>query len=351
MESVLEVCDFCKMGCNGVIFKPEMHIPEKYAYLCRKYFQTDSLHIPKMKTKRQVIDFFKSNHFASSEDCEMVSLFCQNNCGLTPKDFPTFTEPGTVNSQTFIDWYRDGFGIGDMVLDKETGSYHVVNSSSISPVSSCAILSNLEKTGKKWKPKSEEFDPAALSSISDIDNKAMTIMLAEQGYEFDYEKKSLREKYLPEINERVEFSRGSYVGLGVVRSINPIENSIEFYCYFVYNDKKIGYSMHEVGVCDVMSFQFNPMTVVAARRLNRELEKFGKVWNDKLHRIEPVDPKVAKGEKYWYISDKMKVVGDREKDTPTSHFRYIAGNYFKSYDEALEYLGQFQEILRDRLAK
>ena len=281
----------------------------------------------------------------------MVSLFCQNNCGLTPKDFPTFTEPGDINSQTFIDWYRNGFGIGDIVLDEKTGSHHVVNSSSISPVSSCAILSNLEKTGKKWKPKSTKLSINTLKDVDEIDNKAMTIMLAEQGWEFDYEKKTLRKKYLPEINERVEFCRGNYVGLGVVRSINPVENSIEFFCYFIYSDRKIGYSMHESGVCDVMSFQFNPMTIVAARRLNRELEKFGKTWNDKLHRIEPVKLEVDKGEKYWYISDKMTVKGDREKGTPTSHFRYIAGNYFQSYEEALEYLGKFNEILRDRLAK
>ena len=304
-----------------------------------------------MKTKRQVIDFFKSNHFATAEDCEMVSLFCQNNCGLTPKDFPTFTTPGSINSQTFIEWYRNGFGIGDIVFEKETGSYYVVSNSSITSIQLCAILSNLCKTGKKWKPNNVELDTTTLSSVSEIENKAMIISLAEQGYEFDYEKKVLREKYIPEINERVEFSRDNYIGLGVVRSINPVENSIEFFCYFIYSDKKIGYSMHESGVCDVMSFQFNPMTVVAARRLNRELERFGKVWNDKLHRVEPIDPKVAKGEKYWYISDKMTVVTDREKGTPTSHFRYIAGNYFKSYDEALEYLGRFHELLRDRLAK
>lgn len=304
-----------------------------------------------MKTKRQVIDFFKSNHFTTAEDGEMVSLFCQNNCGLTPKDFPTFTETGAINSQTFIEWYRNGFGIGDIVLDEASGSYHVVSNSSISNIHSCAILSNQEGAGKEWKPESTKLSVDALKGINEIGNKAMTIMLAEQGYEFDYEKKTLRKKYIPEINERVEFCRGNYVGLGVVRSINPVENSIEFFCYFIYSDKKIGYSMHEPGVCDVMSFQFNPMTIVAARRLNRELERYGKVWNDKLHRIEPLDPKVAKGEKYWYISDKMKVVGDREKGTPTSHFRYIAGNYFKSYDEALEYLGRFQEILRDRLAK
>lgn len=281
----------------------------------------------------------------------MVSLFCQNNCGLTPKDFPTVTTPGSINSQTFIEWYRSGFGIGDIVFEEETGSYYVVSNSSTTCIQSCAILSNLCKTGKKWKPNNVELDATTLSSVSEIENKAMTISLAEQGYEFDYEKKTLRKKYIPEINERVEFSRGNYIGLGVVRSINPVENSIEFFCYFIYSDKKIGYSMHESGVCDVMSFQFNPMTVVAARRLNRELEKYGKVWNDKLHRIEPIDPKVAKGEKYWYISDKMAVVTDREKGTPTSHFRYIAGNYFKSYDEALEYLGKFHELLRDRLAK
>lgn len=304
-----------------------------------------------MKTKRQVIDFFKSNHFATAEDCEMVSLFCQNNCGLTPKDFPTFTTSGSINSQTFIEWYRSGFGVGDIVFEKKTGSYYVVSSSSIANIQSCAILSNLCKTGKKWKPNDVKLDATTLSNVSEIENKAMTISLAEQGYEFDYEKKTLRKKYIPEINERVEFSRDNYIGLGVVRSINPVENSIEFFCYFIYSDKKIGYSMHESGVCDVMSFQFNPMTVVAARRLNRELEKYGKVWNDKLHRVEPIDPKVAKGEKYWYISDKMTVVTDREKGTPTSHFRYIAGNYFKSYDEALEYLGKFHELLRDRLAR
>lgn len=304
-----------------------------------------------MKTKRQVIDFFKSNHFATAEDCEMVSLFCQNNCGLTPKDYPTFTEPGAINSQTFIEWYRNGFGIGDIVLDEATGSYHVVSDSSISNIHSCAILSNLRETEKEWKPESTKLSVDTLKGINEIDNKAMTIMLAEQGYEFDYEKKTLRKKYLPEINERVEFCRGNYVGLGVVRSINPVENSIEFFCYFIYSDRKIGYSMHESGVCDVMSFQFNPMTIVAARRLNRELEKFGKVWNDKLHRIEPMKLEVDKGEKYWYISDKMTVKGDREKGTPTSHFRYIAGNYFQGYEEALEYLGKFNEILRDRLAK
>ena len=50
-------------------------------------------------------------------------------------------------------------------------------------------------------------------------------------------------------------------------------------------------------------------------------------------------------------SNKMKLVQDKEKDTPTSHFRYIAGNYFLDYDEALGYLSNFNELLRNRLAK
>lgn len=42
MKSVLEVYDFCKMSHNDVIFKQEMNIPEKYAYLCPKNFPSDS---------------------------------------------------------------------------------------------------------------------------------------------------------------------------------------------------------------------------------------------------------------------------------------------------------------------
>lgn len=299
-----------------------------------------------MKSKKQISAFFESNKFSSLEDCQLISVYCQQNSGFTPTELPVFDEPGDINAQMFLDWFRDGFGIGDIVLDGETGSFCMICSSSVSEVMVCASCSK-----DRWKILDE---PIAISNPTHIDEQtsdSLVFLLSSQGYEFDYEKKNIRKKYIPEVNERVEFSKGDFRGLGVVRSINPAANTIEFYCYFIYNNKEIGYSMHESGICDVMSYQFNPMTVVALRRMNRELNRFGKLWNDKLHRIEPVEVMAKKGELYWYISDKMKIVTDREKNTPTSRFRYIAGNYFTSYEEALEVCGLLNEILRDRLAR
>lgn len=303
-----------------------------------------------MKTKKQIIAFLKANKFTTAEDCELVSLFCQNNCGLTPKEFPTFDEPGDINSQMFLDWFKNGFGIGDVAKD-DSGCLHVVCSSSVNSVLSCANLSNLGETGKKWNVKNETLDHKILSHVDDDMLKRCVTSLGMVGYEIDFDSCKLRKKYIPACNERVEFFYKDQRGIGVVRSVNESENSIEMFCYFDYNDKSVGYSMHETGMCDVCGWHFKPMNVIAQRRLNRELGRYDKVWNEKLHRVEPLNPKAEKGKPYYYISDKMTVVTDRERNTQTSHFRYLAGNYFLSHEEALEYLAKFVDILRDRLAK
>ena len=312
--------------------------------------QLISTSLTKMKTKKQILAFLKANKFTTAEDCELVSLYCQNSCGLTPKDFPTFDEPGDINAQMFLEWFKNGFGIGDIAKDS-SGDLNVVCSSSVDSVVSCAFLSNSLETGKKWTIKSRTLDPKELSHVCDDTLKRCVTSLGMFGREIDFDTCKLRKKYIPACNERVEFFYKDQRGIGVVRSINEAENSIELFCYFDYNDKSIGYSMHETGVCDVCGWHFKPMNIIAQRRLNRELGRFDKVWNEKLHRVEPVNPKAKKGENYWYISDKMTVVTDREKVTPTSHYRYLAGNYFLSHDEALVYLSKFTEILRDRLAK
>lgn len=304
-----------------------------------------------MKTKKQILAFLKTAQFATAKDCEAVSLFCQNNCGLTPKDFPTFTEPGKETSQTFIEWYKNGFGVGEFART-DKGSLVLVVNALHNKTATCINLSKLEKTGKKWEPALTERRCSSLTKIENGEEQlGHSIWLSKNGWEFDYERQDLREKHIPVMNERVEFSKGDYSGIGVVRSVNPSENTVELYCYFIYNDKRLGHSMHEKGICDLHSFQFNPMTVVALRRMNRELARYGKTWNDKLHRIEPLQVKAEKGQPYCYINDKLVVAHDREKGTPTSHFRYIAGNYFTDENEALRYLDVITEILRDRLAK
>lgn len=158
-------------------------------------------------------------------------------------------------------------------------------------------------------------------------------------------------KFVPKINDRVLIWNQNDTKLGVIRAICPDTNEVELYCWFDYKMKKCAYSMHEKDAVTFHEYHFEPMSIIAQRRLNTELNKYGKVWYDKLHRIEPLEVKVAVGQHYWYINDKMKIVQETEKGTPTSHFRYIAGNYFNKHSEALDYLEKMVELLRDRLTK
>lgn len=75
-----------------------------------------------------------------------------------------------------------------------------------------------------------------------------------------------------------------------------------------------------------------------------------KVWKDALGRIEPLEYEVKEGEPYWYIDDKLSVVKKIEKCTPTSKKRYLAGNYFITYESALNMLSKIRSIINDFLA-
>ena len=61
--------------------------------------------------------------------------------------------------------------------------------------------------------------------------------------------------------------------------------------------------------------------------------------------------KAEKGERYWYITDKMSVASDTEKGTVTSHKRYLAGNYFRKEEDAVRILSEEMEIRRNFLAE
>lgn len=300
-----------------------------------------------MKTKKQVLSYLQEHNFSTPSDLNLVIAFCQQERLLTPKEFPTFTTPGTENAQSFIEWFEHGFGCGDIAADENTGCFVLISNNDLNNVEVCASRYSYGD----WSFDKAIYPANDFSHVDDDTAENMIIELAVHGWEFDYENMGVRKKFIPEINDRIEFSKGDHVGLGVVRDIDATSGAIELYCYFWYDTKEIGYNMHETEVCDLYSFQHNLQTIVATRRMNRELNKLGKIWNDKLHRVEPITCKAAKGEKYFYISDKMKIVQDKEKDTPTSHFRYIGGNYFLTHEEAKECLDKFGEILRNRLAR
>lgn len=315
-----------------------------------------------MKSQFQTLSFL-SNYSPKSElDLEMIASFLEKRHKIAPKHLTFSSQPDAeaLDVQSFLQWFESGYGASDIAVHNNApvilGNCTYTTATVIGTISDNAI--NLCQTPI---PVSELTQPTPEQAQSF--QKALLNNLLQ----FNQETLTLTHKYIPSPNEKIIFHSNDFSikGIGVVREVNHDTQKIELYCYFIYpgvhTERQIGYSMHETGVVNLHEYIFEPMLdddkrfskmngVSCLRRLNTELAKHGKVWKDKIHRIEPVQIKSQEGKPYWYINDKLEVTQSMEKGTPTSHFRYLCGNYFTSNTNALVMQQKIRELIQSYLA-
>lgn len=305
------------------------------------------------KTNLQIQNFLVSNSYRSEADWEMISAFCQQK---TDFNVNAEIDPQTgISASEFIEWYENGFGAGDVVSDGS--EVYILGTSHFKAVSAIGKVSDEQVIILDTEMPVEGLKMAE----EGIQLKVRDLMFS-QGLQFSWKEMKLIEKYMPSVNERVIFHGKGVKGLGVVRDVDYKTGEVELYCYYIYETRQCGYNMHEKGIVNLQDFWFEPMDngdkrqskmngIACQRRLNRELGKFGKVWNERLHRVEPVEIQAEVGKTYWYITDKMTLTQDVEKGLQASRTRANAGNYFLKREDGLEILTKWVEDLRERLAK
>lgn len=305
------------------------------------------------KTPLQIQSFLACNAYRSENDWEMIAAFCKNKA-----EFNIHAELDSKNGLTasdFIEWYEHGFGAGDIV--QKDGETMMLGISHFKAVYAVAKLEDDKILIQDRKIATEGLKMAPESIVLDFRDA-----LFAQGLQFSWKDMKLVEKYIPKINERIIFHGEGVKGLGVVRSIDFKTGDVELYCYFIYETGKCGFNMHEKGIVNLQDYWFEPMDngdkrqskmngISCQRRLNRELGRYGKIWNERLHRVEPVTMQVPIGQRYWYINDKMVLAQDIEKGLQLSRTRANAGNYFWNQSDGLEVLAEWNEDLRERLAR
>lgn len=294
------------------------------------------------KLEYQVVKFLEQYNFKSEIDWKAISSFCKVELNLNFEKMPVISPDG-ISSSSFFSWYENGFGSGDIAWYK--GKLVVVGACNLAEAKIEATLD-----GENIDKKRFSIDISGLSKPSREDIETVNRILTVNEYQFSEQYQQIIQRYIPQTNERVSFHKPGVRGIGVVRSSSKEHNKFELYCYFIYQTKEIGYSMHE-DVGPLSEYIFDIMTIPERRRLENRLNTLGKSWNDKMHRVEPINPKAEKGKKYWYITDKMKATSAIEEGKPTSHMRYLGGNYFLTYEECLVNLGRINEILRDFMAR
>lgn len=312
-----------------------------------------------MKSQFQTLSFLSQYAPKTQLDAEMIFGFLGERFKNAKKTM-SFCQHETENildAASLLMWFSNGFGATEIALYNGT----------IVMLGVCTI-DNTTIIGKLYDGRiniaSKTVKPSELSKATEENSEAFYKALYASKLQFDQASLTLVKKYIPAPNEKVIFYTNDFsqCGTGVVRSVDESTGDVEMYCYYLYPPANIvGYSMHEKGVANLITHIFEPMLeedkrsskmngVSCLRRMNNELGKRGKVWKDKIRRIEPVSYELEPGKNYWYISDDLKIVQKEDKGTPTSHFRYLAGNYFITKESAEMMKDKITELIQSYLA-
>ena len=295
------------------------------------------------KSSYQIIKFIEQYDFKSEIDWKGISSLCKLELDTNLDDIIPVFSPDGIDFAMFSSWFNDGFGSGDIACFE--GKSVIIGACNLSVAKIEATLIGEVIDNTRFSTDIMNLSRLSVNEIA-IFKKALFVNELQYGES----NQLVIQRYIPIANERVSFKTDDMYGIGVIRSVSKVDDTIELYCYYIYGLGSIKYSMHET-IGSLSDYIFQPMSRSERNRLKNELKKCGKNWNDKIHRIEPVEGKAGQGTKYWYINDKMKMVSDIEEGKPTSHFRFIGGNYFLTQDDCLENLGAFNEILRNFLAR
>ena len=303
-----------------------------------------------MKTKKQIEHFLAHKKYKSQKAFDGISLWCRIKYDIKlhcPSNF--YPEP-TKDTQpldyaTFEVWLSNGFAAGDIV--EWDGNIGLVQDGGIEKVRICL---KIDRNGPIFD--SFILDGQLIHRASENASERIFEALNANGKEFGNPFFCITNKYIPNSNTIVTFKnhKTQKSGVGVVRLIKQ-SGDITMYCWYVKGEP-VRYSMNEkLGNIIDYSFQSVQPADYPRKALDVALAKVGKTWNHFLRRIEPLKMKVEEGSQYYYINDKRAVVCDTEKGTPTSHKRYLAGNYFRNREDALRILEAENELRRNFLAE
>lgn len=305
-----------------------------------------------MKNLFQVSSLLSACAVKSKVDWKRISGICSSEY-KSPFAVPQEIDPeGGMDAAGFCRWLDEGVGAGDVC---HYGDELVI--CGICTLTSSRIVARL--SDGKLSISDEIVQQNALKVANPEERDYFTVKLMEEGFQFSSSEASVTEKFIPSPFDRVTFSGKGMTGIGVVKAVHPETDSVDYYCYAINETGQVGYSMDEVGVTGLRDVVFEPLTkdvqrtflgnvTYLQRKFSHMLAKYGKSWNEKLHRIEPLEYAVERGKRYWYLGQDLVLKSALEDEGASAKKRRIAGNYFRSAQEGAYYQHKFLTELSGR---
>lgn len=300
-----------------------------------------------MKTKQQIDHFLRKRKYKSEINFEGISFYCMNKHNIklhSPSSYYP-NDPDAIDYETFAWWLEHGFGAGDAVKSKDFVG--LVQDADVNKVKLCL---RIDSNGPNFDSITISIQGITLAEESVLNRLKM--ILSENNLEFGNPYFIITEKFIPQSCNLVHFvhHKSHLEGGGVVSSIKP-SGEVYMFCYYT-NTGDLKYGMQEyLGNVNEFSFTTFKPTDYERKVLESKLNKVGKSWNHYVRRVEPLNMKADKGKKYWYITDKLQIAADTERNTPTTNRRFSAGNYFMSESIALTALERIHDLINKMLAE
>lgn len=294
------------------------------------------------KTKMQIQKFLLNKRFASKRDFLQVRGLSEIDDLKTPDEYDENTG---ITVSDFLRWVDEGFGAGDMVIDK-SGNLCLLDDGGNDKLKVCLMISNNtpRKTHDVW------LNPSEVSIASLEDCEKLERAMQDMGLEFANPQLELTTKLIPMSGQPVGFinHKTGEKGIGVVHSISK-DGDVFMYCFYLYSEASPHYSFNEkLGA--LYDFRFNKVYTYSKDflKLVEALKGVGKVWNHQRKRIEPLDYRKEKGQPYWFINANFRVEEKQDFYNASDHTRFLSSNYFSSREEAEEMVAI---IVSERLKK
>lgn len=300
-----------------------------------------------MKTKEQIEFFLKSiGEYATETDFDGISAFSKTKCKAKLRKPSSFSNsPDALTFSKFATWFDFGFGAGDVVQWDD--SLGLVRNCTQSNVEICFII---DGNGSRIENKS--LDVKDLTLADENASNRLYCALYKMGKEFLAPDFEIKDKFIPEPKNIISFTnlKTGQEGYAVIRCVTE-DGEVFCFCIVVKGEDP-RYNMNEhLGNVEDFIFRISSPSDYPRKAIDNALAKVGKTWNHALLRVEAPDMRVKKGEKYWFVNDKLQPIPATENERILCSKRYYAGNYFRNEEDAVNVSKKLAEVIRNYLAE
>lgn len=280
-----------------------------------------------MKTLDQII-LHATNCSFSREDWGKVKEFCFNyeNGGHVHKGK---TPVSTSSYDDFLNWIEKGFGSGEIVRYGD-----MIGMIGDNTPDKTYLVAYYDFDRNVIVKEMKVLEPRRLQRATEEEEMGFRKAFFEAGWDYDVKEGRVSAVCTPKINLYYSYgdtNKGkSNVGIYVETKLGKYH----FYCFL--KDGKILIN-HWV---DINCTPLRPATDKEIMKLQAAMKRKGVMFDPNRGGL------LSKG-KYWYMSDRLEVVMDKDDGKKKRHKdRYQAGNYFLSLESAAEFVKNVKRIMK-----